>query len=524
MNAKITRRDFVEMGTALAVGGTLSSVSHLTADAAERISPSKPNVLVIHTDQHRIDCLAAYGNPDVRTPNINSLAADGVRYENSFCPYPVCTPSRYSLLSGLYVHEHRGWTNHSTLPPGTPTFASILRDNGYKTKAVGKMHFTPTYLDLGFDELALAEQNGPGRWDDDYHRELRRHNLVDRNDLEDQLSEYRRNARREYWKTFGALPSNLPEKFHSTQWIGDRAAETLQAWGPSGHLLMVGFIKPHHPFDPPKERCDDYDPAKLTLLPGWTNTCFPRDLALSRGYFPHETLSEPALRRVMAYYYATIEQIDQQVGRMLDILKRKGLYDNALIIFTSDHGEYMGFHHMLLKGNYMYDPLVKVPLIVKYPRSKQRGTVSNALVSNVDVAPTIIKQAHLEPARTMRGRDLTQPAQERDLVFAENRRGRHAMARSRTRKLILSDRKGASLFFDLEKDPLEKVNLFDNPAYQSEIQMYTNAINNWRSVDELPTVYLDENAPRINQPNAPALRDGHREAMKAYFARKMREV
>ena len=131
-----------------------------------------PNILLIHADQHRFDCLGAYGHPDIRTPNIDALAADGVRYENSFCPFPVCTPSRYSLLSGQYVHQHRGWDNHCTLPPGTETFPAILKQAGYKTAAVGKMHFTPTYLDVGFDEMVLAEQDGPGRWDDDYHRQL----------------------------------------------------------------------------------------------------------------------------------------------------------------------------------------------------------------------------------------------------------------------------------------------------------------------------------------------------------------
>ncbi len=524
MSKKITRREFVATGTALALGGGLPCFSHGTAHAADNGPSSKPNVLVIHTDQHRIDCLGAYGNPDVRTPNIAGLAADGVRYQDSFCPYPVCTPSRYSFQSGLYVHEHRGWTNHSTLPPGTATFSSILRGAGYKTKAVGKMHFTPTYLDLGFDELVLSEQNGPGRWDDDYHRELREHGLVDRNDLEDQLREYRKKARPAYWETLGGLPSNLPVEFHATQWTGDRAVDTLEGWGASGHLLMAGFIKPHHPFDPPKEWCDAYNPEKLTLLPGWTDTCFPRDLALSKGYFPHEKLSEPALRQVMAYYYSNIEHIDQQVGRMIDILKRKGLYENAMVIYTSDHGEYMGFHHMLLKGNYMYDPLAKVPLIIKYPHGRQRGVVSEALVSNVDVGPTIIRQANLEPAEGMRGRDLALPGHAREMVFGENRRGQHAMARSKTHKLILSERRDASLFFDLEKDPLETSNLFDEPAYQSEIQTYTKAIQEWRSVDELPKIYLDEDAPRINQPNVPALRDGHRDEMKAYCARKMREA
>ena len=148
--------------------------------------PNPPNILIIHADQHRYDCLGAYGNVEIRTPNLDALARDGVVYENSFCPFPICTPSRYSLLSGLYVHQHLGWTNHSTLPTGLATFPRVLREGGYRTAAVGKMHFTPTYLDVGFAQMALAEQDGPGRYDDDYHRWLQAVGLCDRLDLTDE--------------------------------------------------------------------------------------------------------------------------------------------------------------------------------------------------------------------------------------------------------------------------------------------------------------------------------------------------
>lgn len=519
---RISRRQFVAGSAALTLTGAVAAASQKAEETSGQ--GAHPNILIIHVDQHRMDCLGAYGNRDIRTPNIDGLATAGVRFNNSFCPFPVCTPSRYSLISGRYVHEHRGWTNHSTLCPGTDTFAAILKAAGYKTKAVGKMHFTPTYLDLGFEEMVLSEQNGPGRWDDDYHRELRRLGLVDRNDLEDQLREYRKEARPEYWKTLGALASNLPLEHHATQWTGDRAVETLEGWGASGHLLMVGFIKPHHPFDPPKAWCDAYNPDRLTLLPGWTEQCFPRDLELSKGYFPNKDLTEPALRRVMAYYYASIEHIDQQVGRMIETLKRKGFYENALVIYTSDHGEYMGFHHMLLKGNYMYDPLVKVPLVVKYPGGKQKGIVSQALVSNVDLAPTILKQADCRPAAGMHGLDLASNLAGRDLVFAESRRGNHAMARSRTRKLILCPRKQQGFFYDLEKDPLETTNRYDDPAYSEEVQAFTAAIERWRGFDDLPDMYLDEDAPAIDQPNVPSRQDDHREVMIAYCRERMREA
>ena len=490
--------------------------------AGRDTTADRPNILVIHVDQHRIDCLGAYGNPDIKTPHVDQLARDGVRYENSFCPFPVCTPSRYSLLSGRYVHDHRGWNNHSTLAPQIATFPKILRAAGYRTKAVGKMHFTPTYLDVGFDELALSEQNGPGRWDDDYHRYLKDLGLVDRNDLEDQLAEYRRDAPLEYWQTQGALVSNLPEKHHSTTWIAERALETLATWSsdrPS--LLMVGFIKPHHPFDPPAPWDSMYDPGRLTLLPGWTPQCFAHDVAFNRGYFPHQQLTEPSVRRAMAYYYATISQIDHHVGRMIAQLKSKGLYDNTLIVYTADHGEYLGFHHMLLKGNYMYDPLVKVPLIIKWPGGKRAGTVTKQLVSNIDLAPTLCRAAGRPPAPEMHGNDLATNTTGHELIFAESRAGREVMARSRTRKLILAGPRWQNLFFDLERDPLEETNLYDAPEYRADVQRLNKALRAWRTKEAKPKPFLDQNAPQIDQPNVPPQDLSHRNEIVEYYRKMM---
>lgn len=521
---QLSRRDFVKTGALLSVAASAHS------SAQPESSPAgKPNMLLIHGDQHRFDCLGAYGNPDIRTPHLDALAEEGMRFENSFCPYPVCTPSRYSLLSGRYVHEHRGSNNHCTLAPDIATFPRLLRDAGYKTRSVGKMHFTPTYLDVGFEEMCLAEQDGPGRWDDDYHRALMREGLVDFNDLEDQRDEYRTRARQEYGDAFGALPSNLPEAWHTTTWIGDRAAEALEGWTGGGNLLMAGFVKPHHPFDPPKLWQDAYDPDKLTLLPGWTATCFEHDLNLHRGYFPHEKLTESALRRIMAYYYATIEQIDAQVGRMVAILKRKGLYDTTMILYTSDHGEYMGFHHMLLKGNHMYDPLAKVPLLIKYPANAQniaegkRRGVSTALVSNLDVGPTLLCRAGIAPADSMHGHDLASDHPDREYAFCEMGRGGQAMARSNRHKLILSQNEDHALFYDLEKDPLEMKNLVGDPACRDTVEHFRRAIETWRPFESMPGPFLDENAPVIDRPNVPPRDLSHRPGIIAYYEKRWEE-
>lgn len=187
-----------------------------------------PNILLILTDQQRHDCAGFAGSADVHTPHLDALARDAVHFPQAFCAYPVCTPSRYSLLSGLPVRAHGGWSNRCMLAPGIPTFSRLLRDAGYRTAAVGKMHFTPTYLDVGFERLTLAEQDGDGRFD---------------SDIIDQRREFRERAPQAYWDSFGAQTSDLPEEWHSTTWIADHALQALQEWGAGGHLLMVGFTE-----------------------------------------------------------------------------------------------------------------------------------------------------------------------------------------------------------------------------------------------------------------------------------------
>ncbi len=508
------RRQFIATLGATAAAGSLAGCATSTESGARA---SRPNVLFIIADQHRADCLGAYGNRQVRTPHLDALAADGVRFDNCFCPFPVCTPSRYSMFSGMYVYEHGGSNNRCTLRPDIPTFPRALRDAGYRTAAVGKMHFTPTYLDIGFERMFLAEQDGDGRWDDDYHRELMQRGLIDLNDIEDQRREFRARARTEYWETFGALPTNLPAEMHSTEWIGRKSLELIDEWGSEGNLLVSSFVKPHHPFDAIGEDADGYDAATLELLPGWTQECFAHDLALQPGYFPHKDLTEVRLRRVMAYYYATIEQIDRQVGAMVAKLKAKGIYDNTVIVYVSDHGEYMGHHHMLLKGNYMYDSLARVPLIVKYPGNAQAGEVRTGLVSLIDLAPTLLRQARCAPPASMHGQDLASDVAGRDVVYAEAGRGAQAMVRTRTHKLLTSENPSKRLLYDLEKDPLELEDRYADPEYAEVRERLSQLAAKWPGGKSKAEAYLDPEAPTISGPNVPPRDLSHREAIAAYY-------
>ncbi len=491
----------------------------------EKTGTSKsPNILIIHADEHRIDCIGAYGNKDIITPNLDLLAKEGVIYQNPYVSLPVCTPSRYSLLSGMDVQDHKAWTNHSTLNPEIETFPDVLKKAGYHTKAIGKMHFAPTYLDVGFDEMILAEQDGPGRWDDDYHRDLMQNNLIDKIDLEDQRKEYRKDAPKEYWESFGTAPTGLPDAFYSTNWIANHSIKTIENWDESGNMLMVGFIKPHHPFDPPQKWVDMYDPDQLELLPGWIEQPIAYDTKENEGYFKNTNLNEKALRKSMAYYYASITQIDYEIGRMIQVLKDKGIYDNTMIIYTSDHGEHLGYHHQILKGGFLYESIMKSPLIIKYPKSQFAGTKNEKLVSNIDIAPTILKSAGLKIPETMSGHDLTESSFSRDYVFAHNSLGAQTMVRSEQYKLI-RNRKGKSLFFNLEEDPLELNNLYDDTQYEHEIKAHIQAIVNWQGKDSVfGENYLDYNAPIIDQPNVTTDSDGHRDEIIEYYKNKMAEL
>ena len=457
------------------------------------------DVIIIHADQHRCDCLGAYGNRDVQTPHLDALARDGVIHTNHFCVFPVCTPSRYALLTGRYSSSHTGSSNYSTLPAGIETFASVLRKNGCRTAAVGKMHFTPTYLDAGFDHLVLAEQDGPGRFDDDYHRHLKNLGLLDRIDLVDQRREYRQNAPAEYFENFGAKVSDLPREHHSTTYITNRALEQISQFQEHGNLLMAGYIKPHHPFDPPAPFDTLYDPEKLTLLDGGPGELSPEDEAKSPGYFPHKNLTEKTLRRVMAHYYGTITHIDEGVGEIVSALKRAGRYDESLILYTSDHGDYMGFHHLLLKGGFMYDPLVRIPLIVKYPASWNKRGTDDRLSSNLCVAGTILAACGLPLPHGMRDHNLADGAKEMEAVFAEYNGGgrRDIMVRTKTHKLLMSGSPASERLFDLRADPFETRDTSKDPNQTPVLQHLKHLALEELVLNKPAYVHLDHAAPTV---------------------------
>ena len=463
----------------------------------------KQNVLVIHCDQLRQDSLSIYGNPDVRTPNLDALAQDSVVYQEHFTVYPICTPSRYSLWSGMYVHEHGAWDNQSTLPSGYATFPKVLRQNGYATSVVGKMHMNPTYQDIGFSEMQLAEQNGIGRFEDDYHRELMERGKIDRFDLHHQSDLFRQPPTNHLYDMCQCSESDLEEEDYSTEWITRKAVEKIQAWNhEQPNLLMVGYISPHHPFDPPAPYSTMYDPEKLTMLPGYTEKPFLWDRETNGTSMKYEELTEMDVRKIMAAYYGMITEIDAGIGRILQTLKETGLYDTTMIVFTSDHGEYMGYHHMMLKCNHLYEPLAKIPLVIKYPQQQGAGSVDTALSENIDIAPTVLQTLGLPIPATMQGYSL-QEGRRRDFVFAEGQYGTEEepcigyMLRTERYKLLVRGSFACAMLYDLQKDPYELKNEVRNPAYKEVLLDIQQKLADFVLFSSIGKVYRDPNAPQI---------------------------
>lgn len=442
-------------------------------------------------DQHRWDCIGAHGNPEIKTEYLDALVADGVTYQNAFCTAPVCTPSRYAMLTSLHPHQHLGYTNESSIPFADLTFPQKLKDHGYFTEMIGKMHTNPTRLDVGYEKSTYAEQTEPGRYQDDYHDYLAAKGMVDLIDEYDQVESRREEAPEEYWRTFGAMPSTLDEKDYSTTWIGDRAIKSLEKWEGEGNLLTVSFINPHHPFDPPYPWCEMYDPDEMTILPGWTDEVLERNEQFHPGYFPNKKLNPKALKKVTSYYYAMISQIDHYIGKFIDLLKSKGMYDDTIVIYTSDHGEYLGFQHMLLKSNHMYDPIVRVPLIVKYPKSLAIQTDPASLVYNIDIGPTLYDLLDISPLAFASGKSLLSDGTARKFVVTEDGRGEAYMIRSDRYKLLLNPVEERSLFFDLKSDPYELNNLYHEADYQDLIQEFQLKIGRFMLFDQPTPIYKD---------------------------------
>jgi|GEM_PF-29407 len=495
----------------------------------------RPNFLFIITDQQRADHLGCYGNPIVKTPNIDSIAAGGKRFDRFYVANPVCMPNRASIMTGRMASLHGALHNGVPLSREHTTFVELLREAGYKTGLIGKSHlqsFTGLPATRQYDAKdglhtpppALNDAHKNDRHGPDYDLEIGpawttrlseridgdfygfEHVDVAAHHGDEGLGDYllwAKSKREDFDSLTGpdnALPDDrinapqawrtaVPEELYSTTWIAEQTEEYLSERASSNDpfFLQMSFPDPHHPFTPPGRYWDMYDPADIELPgsfgKGRLKPIAKLQEALEQGQDPRDNQNPFAVtadeaRAITALTYGSITMIDDAIGRVLAKLKALGLADNTIVIFTADHGDYMGDHGIMLKLLLHFQGLIRVPFIWNDPRQAQSATVENGLASSIDISSTVLAQAGIQPFNGIQGRDLlSTPAPESILVEEDSQRTMIAFDKMQRVRTIVTERYRMSLrhgedwgeLYDLQNDPHELVNLFDADS-ASDIQ------------------------------------------------------
>lgn len=435
------------------------------------------NILHVFTDQQRFDTVGRLGNPIIRTPALDRLVDEGTTFRNAFTPSPVCVPARVCMTTGLHP-QNTGCLNNSDVlrVPEDQTFMSALQNGGYQTHGIGKCHFEPDSQALrGFVQRERSEEIFACREDDDYAMHLEQNGYGHVGHVHGMRSEM----------YYVPQPAAMPAALHPTQWVGDRAVEFIRQKRDSSEpwYLYAGFIHPHPPFAVPvpwnmlyraydmplPHRPTDFENLQYFIL-HYQNRYKYRD-----GGFDRNMAS-----LIKAYYYAAISFIDYQVGRMLDCLEKAGELDNTMIVFTADHGEYLGDYGCYGKRG-MHDASSRIPLIVRHPGSFEPGTRCEQPVSLIDLAPTFINAGGVKTEMPLDGVDLREVAAgnvRREIVFSQYNRGRDAvyMAVSRDWKYVYSAADGKEFLFDRLRDPMETRNCLHTPGKQEPLEKMKSAL------------------------------------------------
>ncbi|MEM7438915.1 MAG: sulfatase-like hydrolase/transferase [Pseudomonadota bacterium] len=476
----------------------------------------RPNILLISADQHRADCMGHAGRA-IKTPNLDMLAVRGTRFANAICPTVVCQPARASILTGQLCRTHGVHDNGIDLDPeiGEKGFAGTLSNAGYNTAYFGKAHFSTyhTYAATGSPECIKSSAEYPADWSGPYmgfeHVELM---LVGHNwflpekpprghhyerfyhalGTGDALSElYNQNAAdtKEAAQTWH---SKLPSCWHNTTWTANRAIEWIKAQdGADPWMSWVSFPDPHHPFDCPEPWSRLHPPAEVDLpvhrersfegRPWWHEAVLTAEptgdragAEIRKAYSRIPPQSDDQLREIIANTYGQIAMIDDAVGRIFVALMEAGQLENTIIIYISDHGDWLGDHGLILKGPMHYDGLLKVPMILAGPGIPGSQVVEDP-VSTIDLGSTFFDWADAQPQLTQHGQSLSPlitGAGTREFALNEwqllpTRAGvalSLCTVRTRDKKLTVDSISGAGEMYDLAEDPHELVNLYDDPG------------------------------------------------------------
>lgn len=380
----------------------------------------RPNILILYTDQQRWDALGVNGNDEIHTPNLDALAARGTNFSHHFVQNPVCMPSRVSMLSSQYPST-LGITHMGVPVPETlMTLPRLLKQYGYRTANIGKLHFLPhanrdhrlPHPAYGFDHLEIADE--PGVYEDAYRAWVRRQAPEQMDGIsaglppntsvwqramgiEDGIAHRGEPEGRHDYKR--AIPFAADDSLTYSAFVGDRTIDFIERSGAGPFFCIASFYSPHAPWIAPQKYLDLYDPAELST------PTFPPSIDSQRPADPAALYSDDQLRSAKQGYYAMISEVDHYAGRILKALETAGLRDDTIVVFTSDHGEWLGDHLRYGKGYPADDAVSRVPLIIDAPGVTGRGQY-DGIVEALDIVPTLLEFVAIQMPPFMQGESL----------------------------------------------------------------------------------------------------------------------
>lgn len=474
----------------------------------------KPNVLVFVTDQQRADHLGCYGNPDVKTPNVDRLAREGVTFTESYVANPVCMPNRATMFTGRWPSAHGVRENGIALRPEAVTLPGVLARSGYRTASFGKIHLAPfgvakekawaeyeryesrEWWDgggglpspfYGLEHVYMVGGHGHYAFGH-YRRDLDRDHPGAYAMLQKDRALVPPTGARESWK------ASIPEALHYNTAIADRTIDWLRSNAGAGRppfFVWCSFPDPHHPYSPPAPWCDVYDPMRIRFsparregeldsLPPYVREC--REGRRKCGGLGGDLRSttDAHYREIVAHTYGMISMVDASVGRIVRALEELSLLDDTVVVFLSDHGDLMGDHWLINKGPFLFRGLVRVPTIWRLPARltgrRERGTGTDAFMSAADLMPTVLDLCGVAAPEGVQGvscRAVLEGASEgtRDCVYVECDESylgdRLRQLRTREWALTVFQRERHGFLYDLARDPDELVNLWEDRAHAS---------------------------------------------------------
>lgn len=450
-----------------------------------------PNVLIVQTDEHVFRHLGFNGHPVVRTPHLDRLAAEGAVFDNAYACNGVCVPSRASLLTGRYTIAHGVANNHIRLPASEATMPRLFGAAGYATGFFGKTHW-------GGDDSDMAGQG----WGESFIWHKQYNDYLSEQGIDARYPEGREIRRPDirYWSVG---TSRIPTEHYFENVMADRAADFISRNKDQPFLCWVSNVAPHGPFSPPPPFDAMYDPADAVLAPRFEGELDGRSPAFARWATQNRKyMTDDELRIHQAATYGLITLVDDNVGKLVAALKNADLYDDTVIVFTTDHGDFGGRYGIIGKSWCQIDDIMRIPLVFKAPGGAA-GQRFPCLAQNVDVLPTLMDYAGAQAPDKMQGVSL-RPVIEgraesvRDAAFAYDQAeytGDHlyqSMIRKGQWKLVQPGRDPAELY-DMENDPWETRNVAGDPANREALRELQEALLRWH-VENSGGFYAKETA------------------------------